>query len=55
MYQALVAKFTQHEDLKERLLDTGKAYLVEHTKNDAYWGDGLGGGVNKLGQLLMQV
>lgn len=56
MLEALEAKFTQHKDLKETLLSTGDALLVEHTNNDFYWGDGGdGSGLNKLGKLLMQV
>jgi ribA/ribD-fused uncharacterized protein len=56
MLAALRAKFTQHEDLREVLLGTGDALLVEHTANDAYWGDGGdGSGRNRLGHLLMQV
>jgi hypothetical protein len=56
MLAALRAKFTQHDDLREILLGTGDAILVEHTTNDAYWGDGRdGSGRNRLGQLLMQV
>ncbi|MBC7795464.1 MAG: NADAR family protein [Pyrinomonadaceae bacterium] len=56
MREALVAKFTQHEDLKQILLETNDATLVEHTKNDAYWGDGGdGSGKNMLGKLLMEV
>jgi ribA/ribD-fused uncharacterized protein len=56
MLEALRAKFTQHEGLKEVLLGTGDAKLVEHTANDSYWGDGGdGGGKNRLGQLLMQL
>lgn len=56
MLQALRAKFTQHADLRELLLSTGDARLVEHTANDAYWGDGGdGSGRNRLGQLLMQL
>lgn len=56
MYEALVAKFTLHEDLKEILLDTGEKLLIEHTENDDYWGDGGNGkGKNKLGKLLMKV
>lgn len=54
MYDALYAKFTQHENLKELLLGTGDAILVEHTVNDNYWGDGGdGSGKNMLGKLLM--
>ncbi len=56
MREALVAKFTQHEELRELLLATGDAKLVERTENDAYWGDGGdGSGKNMLGRLLMQV
>ncbi|MER3435753.1 MAG: Swarming motility protein YbiA [Leptolyngbya sp. ERB_1_1] len=56
MREALYAKFTQHPDLKQKLLDTGDAVLVEHTRNDTYWGDGGDGtGRNMLGQLLMEI
>jgi N-glycosidase YbiA len=56
MREAVLAKFTQHSKLKELLLSTGEAYLVEHTTNDSYWGDGGdGSGQNKLGQILMSV
>ena len=56
MHKALVAKFTQHAELRELLLSTGGARLVEHTDNDSYWGDGGDGrGRNMLGQLLMRV
>lgn len=56
MLEALRAKFTQHEDLRELLLGTGDATLVEHTTNDSYWGDGGdGSGRNRLGQLLMRL
>ncbi|WP_175650058.1 NADAR family protein [Pseudomonas sp. Marseille-P9899] len=56
MLEALRAKFTQHADLRETLLGTGDAELVEHTKNDRYWADGGDGtGKNMLGKLLEQV
>ncbi|MCU1730767.1 MULTISPECIES: NADAR family protein [unclassified Pseudomonas] len=56
MLEALRAKFTQHADLRETLLGTGDAELVEHTKNDRYWADGGdGSGKNMLGKLLEQV
>ena len=56
MHKALLAKFTQHEWLCRRLLGTANRWLVEHTKNDSYWGDGGDGtGKNRLGNLLMQV
>ncbi len=56
MRTALLAKYTQHEELKALLLSTGEAKLVEHTVNDDYWGDGGDGtGKNMLGRLLMEL
>lgn len=56
MTEALLAKFSQHEDLRALLLATDDALLIEHTDNDAYWGDGGdGSGKNMLGQVLMRV
>ena len=54
MREAVWAKFTQHKELRELLLSTGDAKIVEHTANDSYWGDGGDGkGKNMLGQILM--
>jgi ribA/ribD-fused uncharacterized protein len=56
MREAVLAKFSQHDDLKATLLGTGAAALVEHTTNDSYWGDGGdGSGKNVLGRILMSV
>ena len=56
MRQALLAKFTQHPQLRSLLLSTENAELVEHTRNDRYWVDGGdGSGKNRLGQLLMEL
>lgn len=56
MYRAVMAKFSQHADIRAKLLDTGDAVLVEHTENDSYWGDGgNGSGRNMLGKTLMRV
>ncbi len=56
MRQAVIAKFSQHEELKTLLLSTGDAKLVERTANDDYWGDGGdGSGKNMLGRILMQI
>lgn len=56
MTEAVLGKFVQHGELRELLLGTGDAVLVEHTGNDAYWGDGGdGSGKNMLGQVLMRV
>jgi N-glycosidase YbiA len=56
MYDAVLAKFTQHDTLKTILLGTGDAIIIEHTSNDRYWGDGGDGtGRNQLGKTLMKV
>ena len=56
MRTAVLAKFSQHPEIREILLSTGDAQLVEHTTNDRYWGDGGdGSGKNMLGQILMSV
>lgn len=56
MREAVEAKFRQHADLRALLLGTADALLVEHTDNDAYWGDGGdGSGRNELGRILMAV
>lgn len=56
MRKALVSKFNQHADIRQTLIETGEAVLVEHTENDAFWGDGGdGSGQNMLGRLLMEV
>jgi ribA/ribD-fused uncharacterized protein len=56
MREAVAAKFDQHEHLRELLLSTGEAKLVEHTERDDYWGDGGdGSGKNMLGRILMEV
>jgi len=56
MKDALLAKFKQHPTLLGALIETGDAVIVEHTKNDSYWGDnGDGTGENMLGRLLMEV
>jgi ribA/ribD-fused uncharacterized protein len=56
MRKALWAKVIQHADVRETLLATGDAIIVEHTSNDAYWADGGdGSGKNMLGKLWMDV
>lgn len=56
MRRAVLAKFTQHAELREELLATGDAKIVEHTDRDDYWGDGGdGSGKNMLGRILMEV
>ena len=56
MKKALMAKFTQHDDLCQLLINTGKRKLVERSPYDKFWGDGgNGSGKNQLGKLLMEV
>lgn len=56
MFEAVLAKFRQHDDLRAALLATGSALLIEHTEKDSYWGDGGdGSGKNMLGIILMRV
>jgi ribA/ribD-fused uncharacterized protein len=56
MHEAVLAKFSQHEDLRKILLATGNATLIEHTERDSYWGDGGdGSGRNMLGKILTSV
>ena len=56
MREGVRAKFFQIPHLKQVLMETGDALLIEHTVNDAFWGDGGdGSGKNQLGKLLMEV
>jgi len=56
MKDAVLAKFTQHSKLKELLLSTGDAILVEDSPTDTFWGIGKNRtGKNMLGIILMQV
>jgi len=56
MRRAVLAKFTQHADLRAILLDTGEEVLVENSPIDSYWGAGRSGdGRNMLGVILMEV
>lgn len=55
MLEGLRKKFAIPE-LKQKLLDTGDAYLEEgNTWGDCYWGVCNGTGENNLGKLLMRV
>lgn len=59
MKRVLLAKYTQHPDLRSLLLSTGTARLVESATVDnavnRLWGEVNGKGQNKLGGLLMEV
>lgn len=58
MEEIVRAKFTQNSQLKDQLLSTGNAQLIEgNTWNDCYWGvdTRTGVGQNHLGKILMKV
>ena len=55
MKEILILKF-QDKELKEKLLNTGNATLIEGNNwNDCYWGVCNGIGENHLGKLLMEI
>lgn len=54
MAQLVFQKFLVHDDLRQKLLDTGDCYIEEtNTWNDTYWGVCNGVGENNLGKILM--
>jgi ribA/ribD-fused uncharacterized protein len=56
MKDLVLQKFTKHEELKEKLLATGDAYLEEtNSWSDIFWGVCHGIGKNHLGKILMEV
>jgi len=56
MSLAIKLKFTQHEDLRQLLLNTGNVMLVEDSPYDYFWGVGANNsGQNQLGKALMRL
>ncbi len=56
MRKAVFYKFLSNADIREVLLSTGNATLIERTHGDYYWGCGKdGSGLNMLGHILMEV
>ena len=56
MYEVVKEKFTQSEDLRRKLADTGHLELVEgNWWGDTYWGVSKGRGQNRLGIILMKL
>jgi len=56
MDKVLSLKFQQHPDLREELLSTGNACLVENSPYDRFWGNGPDRkGANELGKALMRL
>ena len=55
MASVIKLKFTQNNDLKNKLIDTADVELVEYnTWHDTYWGVCNNVGSNNLGEILMQ-
>ncbi len=53
MKQVVMAKFSQNNDLRKLLLETGKARIIEASKSDSFWGIGKkGDGLNMLGRII---
>ncbi len=56
MYEICFAKFTQHPELKIKLLETGSRELIEGNEwRGTYWGVCNGYGKNVLGKILMRI
>ena len=56
MYEIVKAKFSQNEEIKKKLIETGSLYLEEtNTWNDTFWGVCDGVGQNNLGLILMKI
>jgi len=55
LFKAVKAKFSQHPDLKALLLATSTKWIVEGSPKDRYWGTANGSGLNRMGELLMEL
>ena len=56
MRRALIAKFKKIDHMKNLLLSTGNAEIVEYSDKDYFWGRGKdGAGYNMMGKLLMEL
>ncbi|WP_310485096.1 NADAR family protein [Chamaesiphon sp. VAR_48_metabat_403] len=56
MYRAVWQKFRSHADLRQILLDTADAEIIEDSPVDYFWGCGVDRtGANQLGRILMRV
>jgi ribA/ribD-fused uncharacterized protein len=56
MFRGIIFKFKQHSELREKLLATGDATLIENSKVDSFWGCGSDGkGNNFLGRMLCNI
>ena len=56
MKEIVRAKIEQHDEVRETLLSTGDAVIIENSPVDAFWGGGADqNGENQLGKILMSL
>ena len=56
MEEILRAKAAQHEDVRKKLIKTGKKMIIENSPTDNYWGIGADGrGENMVGKIWMKI
>jgi len=56
MFRGVIFKFKQNPDLKEKLIATGDASIIENSPVDSFWGcGGDGKGMNYLGRMLSNI
>lgn len=56
MFDAVLYKFIEHEDLKQKLINTNNEDIVEETVKENYWGIGPNkDGLNNYGKILCMV
>ncbi len=56
MKDILLAKVSQHDYIKEKLVSSGDATLIENSPQDSFWGWGPNkDGQNQLGKLWMEI
>lgn len=56
LYEIMVEKVRQYEEVKNTLLATGDEEIVEDNPNDDFWGNGQDGkGQNQAGKILMKI
>lgn len=56
MEEVLIAKATQHQDVRDTLQKTGNRTIIENSPIDSFWGIGsYGRGENMLGKIWMKI
>jgi len=56
MEEILKAKAAQHEDVRKKLIKTGKRTIIENSPADGFWGIGADGkGENMVGKIWMKI